>query len=333
MDVGTADVAQTWRATRFSRVRGLLLGLALGDALAADPGPGTGKLPSTVTTQLACFTVEGLIRTWVRGDHKGIGPATPNVVWNAYRRWAMIQGIDLGRNTHVLDGWLHEVPALAERRGNAPAIVTALQAGQGPTVIPAPSTSRGHHALTRLLPAAAVTWLDDRRVRELASAAHGSETAIEAAVVGVALLRAALVASTMSDLIELIRRSGLLLGVLDDAVPLAELGRSHSARSALRGGVAVAIRCADGSPTAIRHALHEIRGATVPAAVGPVAGALLGAVYGVEALPVDLLGRLELAWVVDTLARDLVSQDLDHPGGSEYTEAPDPHWWARYPGW
>ena len=177
------------------------------------------------------------------------------------------------------------------------------------------------------------SWLDDRRVRELASAAHGSETAIEAAVVGIALLRAASVASTMSDIVEPIRCSGLLDGVLDEAVPLAELGRSHSARSALRGGVAVAIRCADGSPAAVRHALHEIRGATVPAAVGPVAGALLGAVYGVEALPVDLLGRLELGWAIDTLARDLVSQDLDHPGGSEYVEASDPHWWARYPGW
>lgn len=306
------------RATGLSRVRGLLLGLALGDALASDHQSGRGPLPATVTTQLACFTTDGLIRMWIRGELKGIGPAL-SVVWNAYRRWAMIQGIDLGRNVHELDGWLHQVPALAERRGSAPAIVTALTAG--------------HHALTRLLPAAAAPFLDDEHVRELASAAHGSATAIEAAAVGIAAVRAALTASSMCEVFEQVGRSPLLDGVLDADMPLADLGRSHSARSALRGGVAIAVRCADGSPSAVHSALLAVRNARVPAAVGPVAGALLGALHGVEALPVDLVSRLELGWVVDTLARDLVSQDLDHPGGSGYTAAPDPYWWERYPGW
>lgn len=321
-----------WRAARLSRVRGLLLGLALGDSLATDQQSERGSLRATVTTQLACFTAEGLIRMWVRGDHKGIGP-TLGVVWNAYLRWAMIQGLDLGANVHELDGWLHEVPALAERRGRAPAIVSALTAGHGSQVVRAPATSRGHHALTRLLPAASAPFLDDEHVRELATAAHGSATAIEAAAVGIAAVRAALTASSMREVFEQIGRSPLLDGVLDADMPLADLGRSHSARSALRGGVAIAVRCTDGSPAAVHSALRSARDARVPAAVGPVAGALLGALHGVEALPVDLVSRLELGWVVDTLARDLVSQDLDHPGGSGYTAAPDPHWWARYPGW
>lgn len=333
MDVSPVDAAEARRAARLSRVRGLMLGLTVGDALARVPSPEADVLPATVTTQLACFTAEGLIRTGVRADHKGIGPATPPVVWNAYRRWAMVQGIDLGRNIHELDGWLCEVPALAQRRGNAPAIVAALKAGHGSTPAPAPPTSRGHHALTRLLPAAAIPWLDDRQVHELASAAHGSMTAIESAVLGVALLRAALSAPTMSDFVEAVRRSQELDDVVDSEAPISLLGRSHSARSALRGGVVVALRCVDGSPASVRRALEGVREATVPAAVGPMAGALLGALYGVEALPVGLVARLELSWVVDTLGRDLVSQDLDHPGGSEYGEAPDPHWWGRYPGW
>lgn len=320
------------RATRLSRVRGLLLGLALGDSLATDQPSERGSLRATVTTQLACFTAEGLIRMWVRGDHKGIGPA-PGVVRNAYRRWAMIQGIELGANVHEIDGWLHQVPALAERRGRAPAIVSALTAGHGAQVVPAPATSRGHHALTRLLSAAAVPFLDDGHVRELASAAHGSATAIEAAAVGIAAVRAALTASSMREVLDQLGRAPLLDGVLDADVPLADLGRSHSARSALRGGIAVAVRCTDGSPPAVYSALRAARDARVPAAVGPVAGALLGALHGVEALPVDLVSQLELGWVVDTLARDLVSQDLDHPGGSGYSATPDPHWWARYPGW
>ncbi|MGH3613257.1 MAG: hypothetical protein ACRDRK_11825 [Pseudonocardia sp.] len=74
------------RATRLSRVRGLLLGLALGDALGNGKQSERGPILATVTTQLACFTTEGLIRMWVRGDHRGIGPAL-GVTWNAYRRW------------------------------------------------------------------------------------------------------------------------------------------------------------------------------------------------------------------------------------------------------
>jgi hypothetical protein len=35
---------------------------------------------------------------------------------------------------------------------------------------------------------------------------------------------------------------------------------------------------------------------------------------------------------VDTLARDLVAQIEDRPGGSEYQQPADRHWYPRYPG-
>jgi len=266
------------RAARLSRVRGLLLGLALGDALTRGEPSDRGVLRATVTTQLACFTAEGLIRTWVRAEHRGIGPAL-GLVWNAYRRWAMIQGIDLGDGIE-LNGWLCEVPALAEPRGDAPAVVTALRTAAGPVVADAPATSRGHHALTRLLPAAAVPWLQDEHAHELASMTHGSATAVEASTVGIALGRAALTVPSLPEAIDQLGRTVLLDGILDPDVALKDLGRSHSARSALRGGVAVVARCPDGSPAAVRSAFREVRRTVVPAAVGPVAGALLGALHG-----------------------------------------------------
>lgn len=72
----------------------------------------------------------------------------------------------------------------------------------------------------------------------------------------------------------------------------------------------------------------------MPGGVGPVAGALLGAVYGVQALPVELLAGLELGWTADTLARDFAAQLLYSPGPSGWTgEDVDPHWIKRYPGW
>ncbi|MGW3248242.1 hypothetical protein [Streptomyces sp. NPDC001070] len=67
--------------------------------------------------------------------------------------------------------------------------------------------------------------------------------------------------------------------------------------------------------------------------VACMTGALLGAAHGAQALPVDLVSRHELAWVLDTLARDLVAQFSDSPSGSEYVPGWDPHRWDRYPGW
>ncbi|MGV9844527.1 hypothetical protein ACWDUB_20835 [Streptomyces fungicidicus] len=80
-------------------------------------------------------------------------------------------------------------------------------------------------------------------------------------------------------------------------------------------------------------ALRFAAGAPDGDSVACVTGALLGAVHGIEALPVDLVSRHELSWVLDTLARDLLLQILDSPSGSEYVEDWDPRWWSRCPGW
>jgi hypothetical protein len=64
-----------------------------------------------------------------------------------------------------------------------------------------------------------------------------------------------------------------------------------------------------------------------------VTGALPGTAHGVDALPVDLVSRLELGWVADILAHDMVSEFTESPSGSEYAPSEDPTWWNRYPGW
>jgi hypothetical protein len=82
------------------------------------------------------------------------------------------------------------------------------------------------------------------------------------------------------------------------------------------------------------------------AGVAAVAGALLGAVHGVDALSPAIVSRLELAWVADALARDAMSELMDAPGGHEtwtesqpgtfqagWQEGSEPNWWHRYPGW
>ncbi|MDN5385071.1 ADP-ribosylglycohydrolase family protein [Streptomyces sp. LB8] len=374
-DRRTEFLKEKWAA---SRVRGLLLGLAVGDTLGAARGklPAEGSLRAGVSTQLACFTVEGTIRAYVRGDHRGLCHP-PSVVWHAYCRWAALQGIEVERmrrrwitagDERWPDGWLAQVPMLAQRRGSAPATVAALsKIEQGTTEKPT-TTSRGCHALTRTLPVAvAVAGRDPgywvRQVREIAALTHGDPAAQSAAAHATVLLshcltstpeaqdarfavrsqvRQALVNAVhaLPDLdLDLSSREHVqLLKALEqadrhpaDPKRLAHLAPDATAPSALLGGLYVAASFPERDQ--VDAALRFAAGAPDGDSVACMTGALLGAAHGVEALPIDLVSRHELAWVLDTLARDLVAQIVDRPSGGEYLGGWDPHWWDRYPGW
>jgi hypothetical protein len=116
-----------------------------------------------------------------------------------------------------------------------------------------------------------------------------------------------------------------------DLSVLREVAPDKTAKSALAGGLYVASTYAE--PERFVEALEFAATAPDGDSVAAVAGALLGAGNGASQLPADLISRHELAWVVDTLARDAVQELVDSPGGSEYEAPRDPHWWSRYPGW
>ncbi|MEV5784312.1 ADP-ribosylglycohydrolase family protein [Streptomyces sp. NPDC052287] len=358
-----------------SRVRGMMLGLALGDTLGAAKGklPAEGVLRAGVSTQLACFTAEGTIRAWVRGTQRGVwGPS--GVVWHAYCRWAALQGIEVERMRERWadvaevwpDGWLAQVPALAQRRGSAPATVTALSKTEHGNM-GVPTASRGCHALTRTLPVAVVgtvhgSELSAQLAREIAALTHGDRAA-QSATAHAAVLVSHCLTSTpeMQDSLfggQSQVRQALTDGIhaLPEAAPglanpeqkqliralqqaedqpadagcLAELAPDATAPSALLGGLYVAASFPE--PAQVHDALRFAAGAPDGDSVACVTGALLGAAHGVEALPVDLISRHELAWVLDTLARDLITQLTDFPSGDGYNGGWDPHWMDRYPG-
>ncbi|MFD7001575.1 ADP-ribosylglycohydrolase family protein [Streptomyces mirabilis] len=361
-----------------SRVRGLLLGLAVGDTLGAARGklPTEGTLRAGVSTQLACFTAEGTIRAFVRGGHKGICHP-PSVVWHAYCRWAALQGIEVERmrrrwvtagDEEWPDGWLAQVPVLAQRRGSAPATVAALSKIEQGTVEKPTTTSRGCHALTRILPVAVAVAEHDpeywvRQAREIAALTHG-DPAAQSAAAHATVLAAHCLTSTpeVQEALFVVQsqvRQALMdaIHALPDADPelttkeleqltkaleqadqhpadpkrLAHLAPDATAPSALLGGLYVAASFPGRDQ--VGAALRFAAGAPDGDSVACVTGALLGAVHGAEALPVDLVSRHELAWVLDTLARDLVAQIVDSPSGGAYGGGWDPHWWGRYPGW
>lgn len=333
-------------AEQLATARGCVLGLMLGDAIGATGGnvPANGMLPATSAGQLACFTIDGLIRAHIRGMHKGICHP-PIVVWRSYTRWAAIQGIPGLKVWNEQDwpnGWLTKVPALAERRGSAPATVAALRAHAQDTVDKPAGTSIGAHALTRTLPVALGPPLDPAAIAALT---HGGE-ALVAARLGAAIVRLLASGEPVDAAVDKVvaadeHQSEPAVESLASAVAaarlrpaqrseLARLAPDPKATSALAGGVYVALSFPERE--SIRDALFFAASANDGGHVATVAGTLLGTTHGPDALPVDWLSRLELAWAADTLARDFVTEIEDSPSGGEYVPATDPHWWSRYPG-
>jgi ADP-ribosylglycohydrolase len=161
-----------------SRVRGCLLGGAIGDALGApvefmrlaqikerfgpngivDYAPAYGRIGAiTDDTQMTLFTAEGLMRAFVRQNLKGIC-SVPSVVSHAYLRWLLTQGapfpesgLEIGR-----DGWLWGVKGLHSRRAPGNTCLSALASMKHFTAEPARNDSKGAGAIMRVAPVALI---------------------------------------------------------------------------------------------------------------------------------------------------------------------------------
>ncbi|TIC86703.1 hypothetical protein E8D34_10645 [Nocardioides sp. GY 10113] len=350
---GRNDAPVTWE----SKVRGLMLGLALGDAIGSRRSdvPEAGTLTAGAATQLAAWTAEGLLRTATRYGGYVVGNPL-DVVRHAYQRWLLTRG-GVGRGDHwnpviELDGtatrgWLLDVPAMAAPRGSSPATEKALTSGR-------PTRSAGCQALLRSLPIAAFVRQGtpagiDEFAASAASLTHDDGARNAPTGFAVRLAAACLEADGFGRAFDSTLAAGVpetihghvdrLVGdgMSQPCVPqlLERIAPDKTAASALAGGVYVALSFPD--VDTLEEALEFAGWAPDGDSVAAVAGALLGAIHGVEALPPALRARLELGWVMDTLARDLVVQTTRNQAGDGWKgdgfEHPvDPWWDTKYPG-
>ncbi|MGW0122328.1 ADP-ribosylglycohydrolase family protein [Streptomyces sp. NPDC003327] len=352
-----------------SRVRGSLLGGAVGDALGAgidglslagireahgpdglaEPVPAFGRRGAvTAHTQMGLFTVDGLIRAQMRRDVGAWHP--PTDIHRAHRRWAATQH-EWGPDERRPDlGWLGREEWLYARRNPPRACLTGLgDEHLGTLDKPKNPEAADAGALARSAPFGLLVGWEPQLVCQLAvecaAQTHGAPAATLAAgalavtVHGVAR-GGSVEAAVAVARAQLLARPGHepVVEALDRAVGAVREGVPDPARvTALGAGedraegqLAAAVYCALVGED-VRHGLRLAVNHDGPSAVtGALTGALLGALHGETALPPAWLAEVEGRATVLELADDFALEMTQGPALHGPTES-SPAWLARYP--
>lgn len=351
-----------------SRVRGALLGAAIGDALgvgvtalttaeiqqAHGPDGVTDLVPAhgrrgaiTAATQLTLFTVDGLIRAQVRRDTGAWHP--PTDVHRAYLRWAATQR-DWGPDERRKDnGWLACEEWLYARRDAPKASLLGLGDDTlGTLDSPKNPTARDGGALARSAPFGLLVGWEPQLVCQLAvecaAQTHGHPTAYLSAgayaVVVHGLARGeTLDASVQRALAQIGSRPGHqpvtdglkhALGAVRQGIPSPSRVAGLGEGHHAEDALSIAVYCALVAED-VRHGLRLAVNHDGPSHVtGALAGALLGALHGETALPPAWLAELEGRPTVLELADDFAMEMTQGPALHNPT-ATSPGWLARYP--
>jgi ADP-ribosylglycohydrolase len=308
---------------RRARVRGCLLGGAVGDALGAPiefargddvraPTARFGEI--TDDTQMTLFTGEGLLRAWPGDD------PLPSIR-SAYTRWLATQTPTL----READGWLSSHAFLHARRAPGTTCLGALEAGA------AVAASKGCGGVVRVAPVGvvglSVPGAFDLGCRA-AAVTHGHPTGWLPAGVFAALITQVVdgvpLADAVAPAVDELRkrpRSGETVDAVLAAVALAEsggpptratvesLGEGWVADEALAIGLYCALAGGDVRSSLV--AAVEHRGDSD--STGSICGNLVGAELGVDLVPAAWLDGLEGADVITAVADDLLDGGATHP--------------------
>lgn len=260
-----------------ARVRGCLLGTAVGDALGwpvefeslsrirarygpdgiqeFDPRAPGGLGAVTDDTQMTLFTAEGVLRSTTARCADAGAPSdavvhSPDqiVMWRAYRRWLATQGLRSGPHGAVAEsaepGWLIGVRALHQRRAPGTTCLSALERSlpmdSGDGVLRAGNQSKGCGGVMRVAPIGCVAC-DDAFTSAAGAAAltHGHPSGY-------------LSAGAYAHMLQAVIHHGVTLrDAARDALDRLARERGH-AETTRALGRALALAEASGDPTAER---------------------------------------------------------------------------------
>jgi ADP-ribosylglycohydrolase len=319
--------------------------------------PAYGGL-GTITddTQMTLFTAEGLIRGWVRGCFKGITTYS-GVTAHAYLRWLQTQGerpsCDIGFGADE-PGWLFQQRQLHNRRAPGNTCLSALRA-MSSLGEPARNDSKGCGGVMRVAPVGLFVWSlglsespqDSVRLgTELAALTHGHPTG---ALTGGALALLILALTDGVSLPEALAASKAMLQeepgseetlrAIEMAEQLAMSGMPHEDAIARLGSgwiaeeaLAISIYCALVARNFRHGVILAVNHDGDSDSTGSIAGNLLGAMYGVKAIPAEWLESLELRDVISELAEDLYAFKGWEIGEYSRNEELNQRIWSKYPG-
>jgi ADP-ribosylglycohydrolase len=351
-----------------SRVRGCLLGGAIGDALGA--GARSSSLgavrerhgPDGVTdyvtaygrrgavtddTQMTLFTVDGLIRAQVRRDTGAWHP--PTDVHRAHLRWAATQrewGPDERRED---DGWLAREEWLYARREPGRACLTGLGDDvMGTLDRPKNPDAKGRGAVTRSAPFGLLVGWEPPLVFQLAiecaAQTHGHPTGYLAAgafaIIVHGLARGDdLDGAVQQALRQLADRTGheettdalrRALGAVRQGLPSVARVESLGQGRTAEEVLAIGVYCTLVAEDVRHGLLLAVNHDGDSDSTGSVCGNLLGVMHGETALPPAWLSELEGRSTVLELADDFAMEMTQGPA-LHSPAASAPGWLARYP--
>ena len=320
-----------------------------------DYAPAYGKLGAiTDDTQMTLFTAEGLLRAYVRGCEKGI-VSHESMVGYAYLRWLRTQGEDasdalLAHTAMDAPGWLIGHRELHHRRAPGRTCLGALRGMNSPGRAAA-NNSKGCGGVMRVAPAGLyalnykpVPWFAFRLGQDLAALTHGHPTGfLPAGVLAVLVMTLAGGASFNTALeiaLECLKQEPdheETLKAIDQACGLAVLGvEADTAIRALGQGwvaeeaLAIAVYCVLKASSLREGLLLAVNHDGDSDSTGAIAGNLLGAIYGANAIPGEWLEPLELRDVITETSDDLFS--FRSWQISEYGPIVPEGIWEKYPG-
>jgi ADP-ribosylglycohydrolase len=345
------NMTKTQTNPALDKFTGCLLGGAIGDALGAsvefmtlaeihnhfgnkgiaDYEMAYGKLGAiTDDTQMTLFTVEGLIRGYVRGNTKGITTYS-GVVANAYLRWLKTQDECPYHNLEFNgeSGWLFRQPELHHRRapGNTCISVLKQMKSLGKAAI---NDSKGCGSVMRIAPVGLFAWrlnqdnlpMDTFKLgKEIAALTHGHPTGIltsgflavliQFLVHGIsmkeALQKAKQCLKTERDNEETLHAIELAEELANSDMPhieaISKLGQGWIAEEAL----AISIYCTLVAKSFSHGVLLAVNHDGDSDSTGAITGNLLGVIHGIGAIPEKWLSSVELHDVIKEIAEDLYS--------------------------
>ncbi|MBY8884844.1 ADP-ribosylglycohydrolase family protein [Streptomyces sp. PTM05] len=346
-----------------SRVRGCLLGGAIGDALGAgiefdsldairrthgeagvtDYVPAFGRRGAiTDDTQMTMFTMEGLIRAHVRRDAGVWHP--PTDVHRAYLRWATTQA-DWGPDERKKDqGWLAREEWLYSRRAPGQACLSGLgDERMGTPAAPKNPRSKGCGTVMRSAPFGLLVGWEPGLVFQLAvecaAQTHGHPTGYLSAGAFAVIVHALahgepLDAAVQRALAHLAPQSGheettealrAALGAVRQGLPTPERVQSLGEGWTAEEALAIGVYCALVAEDVRHGLLLAVNHSGDSDSTGSICGNLLGVQHGETALPPAWVVELEGRGALLTLADDFAM---------EMTQSAGLHgdgWLRRYP--